>query len=405
MSVSRCNSCPSLDVLQWHHGDEWRTTQAYPEDLLSPDQSEGLAPIFKDYRVYLIIASATNIRTCQRCRQALSRTFHITEAWWSLYYKRSNGFFGNTWSYFEVKQLRVDMTYEWNKLNIFTRWIPSTKQTIVLLFDPQSPIKQLVPDSLLNPDITLLDNPYWVYSKALESIAQLEETAVWAIRDRVRAIETEDKPEEVPKPDYRRLHDIGRHAVHVTETLSVAVQTIESIQKHYMMFMALRTSDRDSVADQDIRARLEFFRGYIANLRHRSISNEKRLQNEIQLAFNTVAQHNAGTSVEIGRAAQIDSSAMKTIAFVTLIFLPPTFISSIFGMSFFQCGEDNGWGMSNKFWVYWVFAIPTTIATVMVWQYWHNIFPALLSVLQAKRNPLDSLKDAGQPGAYEMQGV
>jgi Mg2+ and Co2+ transporter CorA len=81
--------------------------------------------------------------------------------------------------------------------------------------------------------------------------------------------------------------------------------------------------------------------------------------------------------VEIGRAAQIDSSAMKTISFVTLAFLPPTFISSIFSMSFFQCGEDNGWGMSNKFWLYWVFAIPTTIATVVIWQYWHKLLPSL----------------------------
>jgi Mg2+ and Co2+ transporter CorA len=109
----------------------------------------------------------------------------------------------------------------------------------------------------------------------------------------------------------------------------------------------------DPTVSQVICAELEFSRVFIANLRHRSTSNEKRLQNEIQSAFGITAKHNAETSVEIGRAAQMDNAAMKTIAFVTLIFLPPTYISSVFSMSFFKIDDNNVWGLSNKFWVYW----------------------------------------------------
>lgn len=281
----------------------------------------------------------------------------------------------DTWAYFEVKQLFENMKYEWNKLNVFTRWVASTKQTFVIIFDLKSAIREEILRSFIDSRGDLLGDPYWPYPIILDSVARLEESAVWRIRDRVRPIETQEKPKGVPDPDYRKLHDIGRHAIHVSETLDVAVQTIESIQRHHTNLAMSKTYDEDRTVTQDVRAQLEFFRGFISNLRHRSTSNEKRLKNEIQLAFNTVAQYNAGTSVEIGRAAQIDSSAMKTIAFVTLIFLPPTFISSVFSMSFFQCGGNNGWGMSNKFWIYWVFAIPTTIVTVTVWQYWHNLFP------------------------------
>jgi len=128
----------------------------------------------------------------------------------------------------------------------------------------------------------------------------------------VRAIEKESIPGTIPRPDYRRLHDIARHAIHVSESLDVSIQNIESILKHYNLYMAPKQSDSYFGADEDIHNRIESLRSYIANLRHRSTSNEKRLQNEIQLAFNTVAQANAGASVEIGRAAQIDSSAMKT---------------------------------------------------------------------------------------------
>ncbi|CAG8058175.1 unnamed protein product [Penicillium olsonii] len=330
----------------------------------------------------------------------------MQESWWSDHYKKSNGYFGcettrdagkvtgvsmymcaplaeetligtDTWSYFEVKQVPENIDdYRWDKLNVFTRWIASTNQTFVVVFDLESAIRGPVTNSLLKLNSSHLGNPYWPYPVILDTVSNLQESAVWRIRDQVRAIEkNKPGPGTVPRPDYRKLHDIGRHAIHVCETLDVAVQTIESVQMHYLRFLDSKLDDGDSAVDQDIRAGLEFHQSFIANLRHRSTSNEKRLQNEIQLAFNTVAQHNAGTSVEIGRAAQIDSSAMKTIAFVTLIFLPPTFISSVFSMSFFQCGENDGWGMSNKFWLYWVFAIPITIATVVVWQYWHKLFP------------------------------
>lgn len=41
-------------------------------------------------------------------------------------------------------------------------------------------------------------------------------------------------------------------------------------------------------------------------------------------------------------------------------------------MSFFQIDDNNVWGLSNQFWVYWVFAVPITIATVIVWQCWQH---------------------------------
>jgi Mg2+ and Co2+ transporter CorA len=222
--------------------------------------------------------------------------------------------------------------------------------------------------------------PFWPYTHVFEILADLQESAIWAVRDQVRDIEKVTDPYIRQRPDYRKLHDFARHAIHVNETLDVSIQNIETIIKQYDIYMISEVSKSQDTyigADENIRNQLDFFRSYITNQRHRSSSNEKRLQNEIQLAYNTVSQADAKTSVEISQssmkishAAQIDSSAMKTIAFVTLAFLPPTFISSIFSMSFFQCGENNGWAMSNKFWLYWVFAVPITIATVLIWKYW-----------------------------------
>ncbi|KAJ4395163.1 hypothetical protein N0V91_011027 [Didymella pomorum] len=79
---------------------------------------------------------------------------------------------------------------------------------------------------------------------------------------------------------------------------------------------------------------------------------------------------------ELGNAARFDSRAMRTIAVVTMAFLPPTFLSAIFSMSFFsfqpQEGDDGGgWKVSEKFWVYFAVAIPLTCFTLAVW-FWRQ---------------------------------
>ena len=68
-------------------------------------------------------------------------------------------------------------------------------------------------------------------------------------------------------------------------------------------------------------------RSILECLHLRSQALEKRLRNEIGLAFNVVAQHDSRIAVRIGEATQVDSAAMKTISVLGLIFLPGTFIS------------------------------------------------------------------------------
>ena len=136
------------------------------------------------------------------------------------------------------------------------------------------------------------------------------------------------------------------------------------------------TDDRTKTAQMKIRKRIDLYEDMMGSLRSRSASNKERLLNEIQLAFNMVAQYDSRIGVEIGRAAQVDGSAMKTIAFVTLTFFPATFISAVFSMSFFNYNPDSDeWTVSKKFWVYWVVAIPITCITGLLWSFWHKFFP------------------------------
>lgn len=246
---------------------------------------------------------------------------------------------------------------------------------MILLFDLKEPMTEKAPGLFETPDAELLVNPFWVYLPLLEGVVGLEDRSVWAIRDHVRDIE-KSKTGPVspghPETEYRLIHDIARHAIHVTETLDVLAGNLDHTLRQHTNYTATRANDARSAADEDIHARLEVLHSYITSMRHRSLANEKRLQNEIQLAFNNVAQSNAAISVQIGDAALSDSTAMKTVAYVTLAFLPPTFISSIFSMSFFHYDDGSGWNVSGKIWIYFVVAVPLAVVTVYLWNYWHQ---------------------------------
>jgi len=93
-------------------------------------------------------------------------------------------------------------------------------------------------------------------------------------------------------------------------------------------------------------------------------SLEKRMENIIQLAFNLISQHD-------NRIIQRDSTSMKTIAVMTLLFLPTTTIATIFGTQFFDFGEssDGSHRLHISHW-FWLFAILSIVVTMVVYSVW-----------------------------------
>lgn len=316
----------------------------------------------------------------------------MPDEWWFNHCRNSNGYFGaehdvdqdentttKTWAFFETKHLTKESRYQWLKLNVFSQWKAATKQTLLVLFDLDTDVMNRLVEALTHVRPDCLADPFWPYTELSGELARLQDEAVWAIRNHVRSIETRDEKQRIregkPEPEYRRLHDLARHAIHVSESLDVAARTLEALNAQHH---DLRTSlNIDRRAWTHVRQRLLFHKQLVDSLRYRSVSNEKRLQNEIALAFNTVAQYDSGLSVKIGEAAKIDSAAMKTISLLTLAFLPPTFICAIFSMSFFNYDQSTGWSMSAQFWLYWAFAIPLTLITSVVCYKWQPLMDFL----------------------------
>lgn len=253
---------------------------------------------------------------------------------------------------------------------------------VLIVFDPPTPIAERLPSPLFGEsDEIHVGDPFWIYAFLIEEVVRLQDQAVWATRNPVRAMEREPILATKPTPNYRQLHDLCRHQIHVSETLSVAINTMGRILESHqdLISSALSCDAASTMSTNHTQQQLLFHRQMLQSLCHRSASNKERLMNQIQLVFNTVAQYDSAISVKIGRQAQLDSAAMKTVSFLGLTFLPATFVSTIFSMSFFNFGPESGsWTVSDKFWVYWVVAIPVTVLASIVWYYWHKTFPPTL---------------------------
>ncbi|KAI9162756.1 Mg2+ transporter protein, CorA-like/Zinc transport protein ZntB [Paramyrothecium foliicola] len=74
----------------------------------------------------------------------------------------------------------------------------------------------------------------------------------------------------------------------------------------------------------------------------------------------------AGEQRRIAYATKKDSLAMKTLALIGVIFLPGTFIATLFGMSFFRYESEAG-PVSEKIWIYFATTVPTTLVFLSSW--------------------------------------
>lgn len=99
----------------------------------------------------------------------------------------------------------------------------------------------------------------------------------------------------------------------------------------------------------------------------------------------------AGEQRRLAHAAKRDSTSMKILSLLGAIFLPATYLASIFGMTFFNFVPDGGndppeptttpaataapppppWNpVSPLLWIYFAITIPVTLAIVVGWRWW-----------------------------------
>ena len=106
-------------------------------------------------------------------------------------------------------------------------------------------------------------------------------------------------------------------------------------------------------------------------VQHRISAQVTALQHLISQKDSLLSQSVAQDSRMLALASQRDSSSMKTLAIVTMLFLPGTFVASVFAMPFFVYDQNKDEvTLHRNFGTYWAFTIPLTIVTLLLWTGW-----------------------------------
>ncbi|KAL8949444.1 MAG: hypothetical protein Q9222_004450 [Ikaeria aurantiellina] len=90
--------------------------------------------------------------------------------------------------------------------------------------------------------------------------------------------------------------------------------------------------------------------------------------------YNLLANRDSITSHSIAQEARQDAAAMKTIAVVTMLFFPATFVSSFLGTKLVALTTrpdgKTRFVFSDRWWIYPAVAIPLTLLTLLTYIYW-----------------------------------
>ncbi|CAL8582361.1 hypothetical protein XPA_008028 [Xanthoria parietina] len=91
----------------------------------------------------------------------------------------------------------------------------------------------------------------------------------------------------------------------------------------------------------------------------------------MQQEDSTLSRSVALDSKKLAEASTRDSSSMKAVAVLTMVFLPSTAVATIFSMGPFWSSEPGSiFSVSTEFWLYWAITLPLTTVVIVVWQAW-----------------------------------
>jgi Mg2+ and Co2+ transporter CorA len=164
------------------------------------------------------------------------------------------------------------------------------------------------------------------------------------------------------QPDFQGLHNLAKHTIYLRENCEAALATIDDLRDHHKAMFG----ERVSPAQEDTRQGLKYQKSLFQSTQRRLASLESRISNLVQLSFHIVTQGDS-------RVMQSENQSMKTIAVMTLIFMPLSTVAGIFGTQFMKLDEGPGHHItvSKDFWLMWLIAVPLTIIVIVMWLVWY----------------------------------
>ncbi|KAI9931544.1 hypothetical protein MW887_010121 [Aspergillus wentii] len=148
--------------------------------------------------------------------------------------------------------------------------------------------------------------------------------------------------------------------------LSVAFDNVESSIEMSILQHRTYNSRLQSLVD-----RAQGISGLIQSiLEIRTSESSKKINNRMHELAEKGVQENKLIKRLTFQTTQ-DTRSMSVISFISAIFLPATFLATLFGMNFFDFRGD-GLTIATNFWIYIVMAGALSGMTVLLWFYWQR---------------------------------
>jgi len=190
--------------------------------------------------------------------------------------------------------------------------------------------------------VRIPSHPFGWHAFVLPHVSSVLDQSVWSCRDVIRHIEHHRPDVHSKRPNYVVMHEVARQATHITEVL--AIKVLESIGEEMSdcRQMSSQSSSKSEWASAFRNLRCQ--KTLLECAHGRSSALTGRLQNEMNLvcesfferyeilmdskAFHIGTERDSTIAAQMARAMQQDSTAMKTISVLGLVFLPGTFVSA-----------------------------------------------------------------------------
>ncbi|KAH0443364.1 hypothetical protein CKAH01_02849 [Colletotrichum kahawae] len=195
--------------------------------------------------------------------------------------------------------------------------------------------------------------------------------------------EIEDEEGYVSKDGYLEVDAISRDLVEChSQVLWKRPQAYREVVKELEAAMALFKHkvpmDKFTVElhklHRSMNARLDFYKIKLKGIENYQATTLERLHIQRSALYNLLSQREskiqfqmAGEQRRLAHASKRDSTAMKTISLLGAVFLPGTFLASVFSMTFFDFAKDADPVISKSLWVYFAITIPLTVVIVVGW--------------------------------------
>ena len=192
-------------------------------------------------------------------------------------------------------ELKESVDYKWTHIGLWTQWRPTHSSVLICSIQDHGrlgiwdEISRALQDRNNTPLLST-DQPFDWHTFILPHITKAFDTAVWSCRDRIRYLEQNRpaKDANTARPHYESMHEVARHAIHITETLAMSITVVENMMQEIQSFeraRQVRKSGTDPIDYVKVARVLRCQRTLLECSHKRAEALTARLQNEINLVI------------------------------------------------------------------------------------------------------------------------